>query len=487
MNYVKLGNGIGATVESAPLNLSQRKWPISYRGVGVGAVFFDFATILSCGVFAGILYNFEVFGVTGSIRSYLASSAVIAVLFVSLMERRDLYDPAKLLALRTQIQSVAVTWLAVFLFLSGVVFALKIGSHFSRGAIFSLALCGLCLLLVQRIVYCNVLARGLAGHRFSGRRVILITDEAPEAASPLVQMLLRYGFLLDRQFVLPAHQQGWGQFDELFSGVVAYLRGSKVEEVIVGVDVNRWKDLSKLLSHLRVLPLPINLVPIGTASDILRHPLKTMDSTVCIELQRGPLGAFERGIKRSFDVVAALAVLVLLSPLLAITAVLIKLDSRGPILFRQARHGFNGQPFHILKFRTMSVLENGPQISQAERDDARVTRIGKLLRRCSIDELPQLLNVLSGSMSLVGPRPHAAAHDNHFNKILRNYAFRQHVRPGLTGWAQVHGYRGPTPTLLDIRRRVEFDLWYIKNWSVGLDCLIILRTFAEILRGRNAY
>jgi lipopolysaccharide/colanic/teichoic acid biosynthesis glycosyltransferase len=135
----------------------------------------------------------------------------------------------------------------------------------------------------------------------------------------------------------------------------------------------------------------------------------------------------------------------------------------------------------------MTVMEDGETVCQATSRDSRVTRLGRWLRRASIDELPQLWNVLSGSMSLVGPRPHALAHDNEFDKVVRHYALRHHVKPGLTGWAQVHGCRGPTPTAADVRRRVEYDLWYIDNWSLGLDWLIIARTAIEILRGRNAY
>ena len=174
------------------------------------------------------------------------------------------------------------------------------------------------------------------------------------------------------------------------------------------------------------------------------------------------------------------------APLLAVAAVAIKLDSSGPIFFKQQRCGFNGRVFSIRKFRTMHVLEDGPVIIQAEPTDRRVTRVGKFLRRTSFDELPQLLNVLDGSMSLVGPRPHALAHDGQFDRLVRNYAFRRRVKPGLTGWAQVHGSRGPTPTAATIERRVEYDLWYIDNWSLLLDLAILMRTPLEVLRGRNA-
>ncbi|TYO60727.1 undecaprenyl-phosphate glucose phosphotransferase, partial [Bradyrhizobium hipponense] len=173
--------------------------------------------------------------------------------------------------------------------------------------------------------------------------------------------------------------------------------------------------------------------------------------------------------------------------LLALAAAAIKLDSSGPVLFKQQRCGFNGRIFSIRKFRTMHVLENGPVIVQATLLDRRVTRVGRWLRRTSFDELPQLLNVLDGSMSLVGPRPHALAQDGEFDRLVRNYALRRRVKPGLTGWAQVHGCRGPTPTAVAIETRVQYDLWYIDNWSLRLDLVILLRTPIEVLRGRNAY
>jgi putative colanic acid biosynthesis UDP-glucose lipid carrier transferase len=179
-------------------------------------------------------------------------------------------------------------------------------------------------------------------------------------------------------------------------------------------------------------------------------------------------------------------VLATLSPLLLIVAVAIKLESSGPVLFKQQRCGFNGRRFTIYKFRTMSVLEDGPTIAQAKVGDARLTRLGGWLRRTSIDEIPQLINVLEGTMSVVGPRPHAVAHDNEFDKAIRNYAYRRRMKPGLTGLAQIKGFRGPTPTPASIERRVKHDLRYIDNWSLGLDLMILLQTPFELIRGRNA-
>jgi putative colanic acid biosynthesis UDP-glucose lipid carrier transferase len=241
------------------------------------------------------------------------------------------------------------------------------------------------------------------------------------------------------------------------------------------------------LSQLRVLPIPVNLVPRGPISELLTAQSHMIGDTVSIELQRGPRTLGDRAIKMFMDIVIASAALVILGPLLLMTAIAIKLDSAGPVLFRQRRCGFNGKQFQIFKFRTMSVMEDGDAIAQARPNDPRITRIGHLLRRTSIDELPQLLNVLMGSMSIVGPRPHAVAHENRFDQTVTNYAFRNHVKPGLTGWAQVNGCRGETRTAADIEKRVKFDLWYIDNWSVFSDFKIMLMTAIEIVRGENAY
>jgi exopolysaccharide biosynthesis polyprenyl glycosylphosphotransferase len=187
------------------------------------------------------------------------------------------------------------------------------------------------------------------------------------------------------------------------------------------------------------------------------------------------------------DLVTTIGSIVLLAPMFLIIALAIRLDSPGPALFMQTRHGFNSKKFKIFKFRTMTVLDDGAAIKQAVRGDARITRIGAWLRKTSIDELPQLFNVLKGEMSIVGPRPHAAAHDDHYSELISCYAFRHHMKPGITGWAQANGYRGETPTLECMKERVEHDIWYVDNWNLLLDVKIIFRTALELFRSRNAY
>jgi len=205
------------------------------------------------------------------------------------------------------------------------------------------------------------------------------------------------------------------------------------------------------------------------------------------ELYGGPAPVAVDMRKRALDVIAASLLLVLFAPLLLLTALLIKLESPGPALFRQTRGGLGGARFQILKLRTMRCREDGPELTQAQRGDNRVTRLGRLLRATSIDELPQLLNVLKGDMSMVGPRPHAAAHDDYYGARIPEYYARYQARPGLTGLAQIKGLRGGTETLEAMRKRVEADIEYIQTWSVMKDARIVLMTVPTLLVAGNAY
>ena len=241
-------------------------------------------------------------------------------------------------------------------------------------------------------------------------------------------------------------------------------------------------------SHDRIAEeLVAGKIPFPAAAQARTQPLLRLRSLPpATRFRKSGFSPFQAGIKRAIDVSLAAALLVLLAPALGAIALIIRFDSAGPVLFRQTRLGLNGKPFDIFKFRTMHVLENGEHVRQAEPNDVRVTRAGRYLRALSFDEFPQLFNVLKGEMSLVGPRPHALAHDKDFGALIEGYALRQRVKPGITGLAQVNGFRGPTPTPESIRRRVEFDLLYVRNAHLLLDAVILLRTPLEIVRRRNA-
>jgi exopolysaccharide biosynthesis polyprenyl glycosylphosphotransferase len=206
-----------------------------------------------------------------------------------------------------------------------------------------------------------------------------------------------------------------------------------------------------------------------------------------MRLSRAPLTLRDRVVKRAFDLIAGSAILLACLPLFLLIALCIKLDSRGPVMFRQRRHGFNQHEFRIFKFRTMTTLDDGDVIRQATRNDMRITRVGRFLRRTNIDELPQLFNVIAGQMSLVGPRPHAVAHNNEYSEKIRLYARRHNVKPGITGLSQVNGLRGETDSIEKMRHRVEADLHYIDNWSLFLDIKIMVLTISSRKSFQNAY
>jgi len=470
---------------SSPLDFKNRwRWPVSYRSIEALAVIIDILIILSAGVLADTIYRLATTG-SGETTEYLAAAAVVAALFTSLLKGRDFYKATGLLAWTSQVRAVTLTWIGVFMFLAGCVFALKIGGTFSRGTIMSFAAIGLFGLVAHRTFWRRALESGLASGKWSGRTIVLISENPP--ASDLQQQLLRHGFRIQRHFVLAADNSHPSHWDDIISQAISYTRRSNVDEVFVAVELQCWAKIQKSAERLRLLPLPVNLVAVGPTSKLLMQPVSAIGNATVIELQRAPLNSFERSVKRAIDIVLAGTALIALMPLLTLVAIAIKLDSPGRVIFRQTRHGFNGKPFNILKFRTMTVLEDGDSVKQTVRLDKRVTRVGLWLRRTSIDELPQLINVLNGEMSLVGPRPHAAAHDNYFDQVIANYAFRQRMKPGITGCAQVNGSRGETPTVDAMQRRVQLDIWYIENWSFQLDLVIMFRTIIEIVRGRNAY
>ena len=467
---------------------ASRKWPIRYDYVEAIAIVFDVATITAISLCAGVFYRADE-DLRVVLGQALGSAALVSALFILFLKSQGLYRPVELLIFRRQMQVVSSSWAGVFLLLAGIVFALKIGAELSRGSNLLFAALGLAALGANRAILRELLTRGLAERRFVGRNVILIVDRKDAFDRGFAETLETAGFNVLGSFPLPRPGSSSALRKKLAASVIAYICNPniKIEEVVVGADPNRWQELRALAAELRVLPFPITFIPTGPVAEAFRKPCRDLGKIVRIELHRGVFSQIERAIKRCIDLVGASITLLLLSPLLATVALLVKLDSRGPILFRQQRRGFNGHIFQICKFRTMTVLEDGFSAVQAQASDCRVTMLGKWLRRTSIDELPQLFNVLDGSMSLVGPRPHAVIHDNQFDMVVRNYAFRRRVKPGLTGWAQVHGCRGPTPTAASIERRVEYDLWYIDNWSVGLDLAILLQTPIEVFRARNAY
>ena len=277
-----------------------------------------------------------------------------------------------------------------------------------------------------------------------------------------------------------------GRLDDL----VRAARSGAVDRIVIALpqaaDV-RTQAIARRLEHL---PVSLHIVT-HIESDLVEggpaHSVSCLGSVGLIDVKSKPLADWARLVKAVEDYVLGSILLVALVPVFLLIAVAIKLDSRGPVFFRQRRRGLNHEVFEVLKFRTMHVLEDGFDVKQATRDDPRVTRVGRALRWSSLDELPQLVNVLRGEMSLVGPRPHALAHDDHFGDTVDRYANRQQVKPGITGLAQISGCRGETETRGKIERRLALDLQYVNSWSLWLDLRILALTVLKGLGGKNAY
>lgn len=273
-------------------------------------------------------------------------------------------------------------------------------------------------------------------------------------------------------------------------GLEAYLDAHRghIEQIWVSLPLGGRARLKSVLRLLERYPVQVRLVPDITGLGALNPGVHQVGSVPMIGVRQGVVEPRFLIIKRAEDFLVAGIAVVLLSPLLAVLALGVKLSSPGPILFRQRRHGLNGKEFWMLKFRSMHVHAETPdKITQATRNDPRVTRFGSFLRRSSLDELPQFFNVLGGSMSVVGPRPHAVQHNNQYERLIERYMHRHYVKPGITGWAQVHGLRGETPMLRQMKKRVQYDIDYIRRWSPLLDVRIIALTLIRVLAQRAAY
>lgn len=414
-----------------------------------------------------------------------------AVAFVLTTSSRGLYKPWRMVRIVEQTTAAAMNWIFAILVVAAVVFCLKVGVSTSRLSTGILAASGLVALPASRWAIALWLRRAVADGTVRGRPSVLIGDPSGLDQVNSGQVLVRLGLREVRRFALsdpsPDAPGGLSASDgDTLKAALQFARQNRIEEIILAMPWSNVDRLENVRARLRALPIPVKLLPDEAVSELLDAPRVDFGSSIAIEVQRAPLSRFELLQKRILDISVASVALTLLLPLFAAIAVAIKMDSRGPVIFRQRRNGFGGREFTIYKFRSMTVMEDGAKVVQAQRNDRRVTRVGRFLRASSLDELPQVLNVLFGHMSVVGPRPHAIAHDDAYSKLIAGYAFRHHVKPGITGWAQVQGLRGETAELELMARRIEMDLWYINNWSILIDIKIILKTFIEVLR-KDAY
>ena len=269
--------------------------------------------------------------------------------------------------------------------------------------------------------------------------------------------------------------------------VAPFIRQHGVHEVYITLPLGSQPRIVELLEQVQGTTASVFFVPDVFGISIIQGRLQDMNGVPVVGLCETPFTGTNRLVKRLSDLVLSLLIVVLISPLLALIAIGVKMSSPGPVVFKQRRNGLDGEEIIVYKFRSMRAQDNGSVVPQATKADPRITPFGAFLRRSSLDELPQFINVLQGRMSIVGPRPHAVAHNEQYRQLIKAYMVRHKVKPGITGWAQIHGHRGETDTIEKMQARVEYDLEYLRNWSLGLDLQIIARTIKLVFFDRNAY
>jgi Undecaprenyl-phosphate glucose phosphotransferase len=450
----------------------------------------DAAIIVISSLIGGTVYQWSIGNPTPNLLPHCAVGLLASFIHILRISGSGYYDFQYAAKPRVEAVDIIVSWVMTGLLLAFFAFLIKIGVAYSRGAFvifFFLAPVGLLgVRKVSKVVLSNAIAQGLIGRR----DIVLVGDQEELSVLEPRDLLAFFGAGDVNRFTLSKESDPLLRLSgdiRVVTSVANFVRERNSREILLAVP---WTDSGRiefLREHIKALPVSVRLLPDMRVRSLTDYSSSARQNIMSVEILGAPLSSIEQGVKRALDIVLASMALVFFTPVMVLTAIAIKLDGPGPVIFRQSRKGFNHKQFVMLKFRTMTVQENGAVITQARRNDPRVTRIGRLLRAASIDELPQLINVLSGEMSLIGPRPHALAHDNEFEKLLGDYAFRHHVKPGMTGWAQCNGARGETPTLEHVRERVKLDLWYINNWSLWLDFQIMIKTFFEVLRKRNAF
>jgi putative colanic acid biosynthesis UDP-glucose lipid carrier transferase len=387
------------------------------------------------------------------------------------------------------------------LFTWGIALALITGAGYSTGHLAAfprlflgtwLLTTALCLVISHRVLRSAQQSLWLRGVNTRGCAIVGVTELGIQLADNLMNMpelgLRLAGYYDDRPperspRLPPGAKQRIGNIEDL----VADARAGFIDRIYITFPMRAEERIRGVLSKLADTTASVYIVPDFFVFQMLHSRWTDIGGLPAVSVFENPLYGVDGLVKRLFDLVVSSLLLVLLAVPLLLVAVAIKMTSRGPVFFRQRRYGLDGQEILVWKFRTMTVCEDGHEVKQAKQTDSRVTPLGAILRRSSIDELPQLFNVLGGSMSLVGPRPHAAAHNEQYRKMIEGYMLRHKVKPGITGLAQVRGWRGETDTLEKMQKRVECDHEYIREWSLWLDVQILVRTIGVVLARNNAY
>lgn len=447
----------------------------------------DWGTILLAAWAAHRLY----LGNWGLPAAYNVVIGIVVLLAALLFPRFNLYQAWRGASLFDEVRAVTLAWALVLFLLFAFAFTTKMGIQFSRGWIGIWSLLGWVVLISGRILL-RVGLRWLRSHGFNQRRIVIVGGEGLGVevvrrllASPWIGLQVA-GFF--NAGPATTHAEPGVPILGGLADVAGYVAEERIDQVWIALPLKEEDKVESLLHALRHSVVDIRFIPDIFGFRLLNHSVTEVAGFPVMNLSVTPMVGVNRLVKALEDRVLALLILLLISPFLLLIALGVKFSSPGPALFRQKRLGWDGQPFMVYKFRSMVVHQEGSgQLTQAFKGDARVTPFGAFLRRTSLDELPQFFNVLQGTMSIVGPRPHAIEHNEQYKDLVDDYMLRHKVKPGITGWAQINGWRGETDTLEKMRKRIEYDLYYIEKWSLWFDLRIILLTVFKGFISRNAY
>ena len=501
VTFAGAADSFSKTAEGWPRDGSVARWLQPRRSALSAKVATDILRVVDCcamiasGWIAFVLYSPIQ---TNAWPQYSLAAVLGGVLFVNVLQIAGAYHPDRIRQPLTRLDATGGAVLLTLATLIAVAFVTKVSAHYSRGWVLLWLALALGAAVVVRLILHVLLVhlRPTAGSSWL-RSNVAIVGSGPDAERLIAHLErvesngIRFVGVYDEQY----HESPSAICGCPVRGTIADLcelcRTEPVDTIYVAMPWSADEPLLAALNELQCLPVDIRLVVAPLGYRFLKRKVSCLHQLPVIHIADRPLGDWGRLLKRIEDWTVATAALALLAPVMLLIATAIKLDSPGPVLFRQKRYGFNNQLIEVMKFRTMRQDQcdaNGTMLTI--RDDPRVTRFGRFLRKSSLDELPQLINVLRGEMSIVGPRPHtieAKAADRLYQDVVSGYAARHKVRPGLTGWAQVNGWRGPTDTEQQIVKRVEHDLWYLDNWSIYFDIKIIVMTVFTVLSGKNAY
>jgi putative colanic acid biosynthesis UDP-glucose lipid carrier transferase len=441
-------------------------------------------------VFATLRFGMDVYGVDLS-DAYQALLIIAALLALLLFPGPG----ASELRARPRFWSTAIStfwaWCILFAVLLALGYATKTSAIFSRRLLLSWAIVAPLAILITRVSVDRLIAHVSRARTRTRRAVIAGVNENARSLAAKIENNPRLGLSVDGHFDDRSRERLGEQPEERLLGKLVelpgYVRANRIDLIYIALPMRNIQRVTELLDELHDTTASIYYVPDVFVFDLIQCRTDEIDGTPVVALCETPFSGRRGIVKRASDFVFALFILILISPVLVLIALAIKLTTPGSVLFKQRRYGLDGREITVYKFRTMYVSEDDGTVRQATRDDERVTPVGAFLRRYSLDELPQFVNVLQGRMSVVGPRPHAVAHNEEYRRLIKGYMVRHKVSPGLTGLAQVRGHRGETATVEEMRRRVESDLEYLRNWSLELDIRIIFRTVGMMFKDKKAY